>query len=240
MRQVFRQHPGVSFLLILATLLMNAAAFGQSQSLGDIARENREKKAAEDSTAQPKVFTNSTLPKEPDAATNAASNAPNATTAAPPSPSASPSPFGDKTSARTQESATEEHATLPQVTRPHSAQRRSVQQQIAEQRAAQQRVNEQHATAQWRKKILQQEQTVAGLRMRVDTLKASIRFVDPNRYGTGSTSDYYAGLNYNRGEARQLQRLAQMQQQLDEQRRKLEDMQEAARHAGMHTLVYDP
>lgn len=76
--------------------------------------------------------------------------------------------------------------------------------------------------------------------MRVDMLKASIRFVDPNRYGTGSTSDYYAGLNYNRGEARQLQRLAQMQQALDEQRRKLEGMQEAARHAGMHTLVYDP
>jgi hypothetical protein len=238
MRQVFRQYPGISVLLTLATLLMSAAAFGQSQSLGDIARENREKKAAEDSTAQPRVFTNSTLPKDPDAATNAASGAPTATTTAP--PSTAPSPFGDKTSAQTQESATEEHATPPHVTRPHSAQQRSAQQQIAEQRAAQQRLSEQRAAAQWRKKILQQEQTVAGLRMRVDMLKASIRFVDPNRYGTGSTSDYYAGLNYNRGEARQLQRLAQMQQQLDEQRRKLEGMQEAARHAGMHTLVYDP
>jgi hypothetical protein len=239
MRQVFRQHPGISILLTLATLLMSVAAFGQSQSLGDIARENREKKAADDSTAQPRVFTNSTLPKEPDAATNAPdspSSAPTATTTAP--PSTSQSPFSDKPSA--QPPAPDEHATPLHATRQRSGQQRSAQQQLAEQRAAQQRANEQRAAAQWRKRILQQESTVAGLRMRIDTLRASIRFADPNRYGSGSPSDYYAGLNYNRGEARQLQRLAQMQQQLDEQKRKLEDMQEAARHAGMHTLVYDP
>jgi hypothetical protein len=35
-------------------------------------------------------------------------------------------------------------------------------------------------------------------------------------------------------------RLAQMQLQLDEQRRKLDQMQESARRAGMHTQVYDP
>lgn len=45
---------------------------------------------------------------------------------------------------------------------------------------------------------------------------------------------------YNRYQARQLERVAQMQQQLDEQKRKLDRMQEAARHAGMHTAVYDP
>jgi hypothetical protein len=233
MRQVFRQYPGISVLLTLATLLMSVAASGQSQSLGDIARENRDKKAAEDSTAPPKVFTNSTLPKEPDAATNAPnslSSAPTAATTAP--PSASQSPFSDKPSAQPQATSPtpEDHTTPSHATRQRSPQ----------QRAAQQRMNEQHAAAQWRKRILQQESTVAGLRMRIDTLKASIRFADPNRYGSGSPSDYYAGLNYNRGDARQLQRLAQMRQQLDEQKRKLEDLQEAARHAGMHTLVYDP
>ncbi|MGC2150464.1 MAG: hypothetical protein WA618_00360, partial [Terriglobales bacterium] len=230
-------------LLTLATLLMSVAAVSQSQSLGDIARENRDKKAAEDSTAQPKVFTNSTLPKEPDAATNAPnspSSTPTATTMAP--PSTAQSPFSDRPSAQPPAPAPtpEDHATPPHVTRQRSPQQRSAQQQLAEQRAAQQRANEQRAAAQWKKKILQQESTVAGLRMRIDTLRASIRFADPNRYGSGSPSDYYAGLNYNRGEARQLQRLAQMHQQLDEQKRKLEEMQEAARHAGMHTLVYDP
>ena len=54
------------FLTIFATaLLMSSAAYGQS--LGDIARENREKKAEDASAAQPKVITNSNLPKDPDA-----------------------------------------------------------------------------------------------------------------------------------------------------------------------------
>jgi hypothetical protein len=44
----------------------------------------------------------------------------------------------------------------------------------------------------------------------------------------------------NQYQARQLERLAQMQLQLNQQKKKLEDMQEAARHAGMHTAVYDP
>jgi hypothetical protein len=44
----------------------------------------------------------------------------------------------------------------------------------------------------------------------------------------------------NRYQVRKLERLAQLQQQLDQQKKKLEDMQEAARHAGMHTAVYDP
>jgi hypothetical protein len=37
-----------------------------------------------------------------------------------------------------------------------------------------------------------------------------------------------------------MERLAQMQMQLDEQRRRLDQMQESARHAGMHTQVYEP
>ena len=45
---------------------------------------------------------------------------------------------------------------------------------------------------------------------------------------------------YNRYQARQMERAQQMQQQLDEQKRRLESMQEAARRQGMHTQVYDP
>jgi hypothetical protein len=37
-----------------------------------------------------------------------------------------------------------------------------------------------------------------------------------------------------------MERAQQMQQQLDEQKRRLESMQEAARRQGMHTQVYDP
>jgi len=37
-----------------------------------------------------------------------------------------------------------------------------------------------------------------------------------------------------------MQRVAQMQEMLDLQKRKLAMMQEEPRHAGMHTSVYDP
>jgi len=37
-----------------------------------------------------------------------------------------------------------------------------------------------------------------------------------------------------------VQQVALMQQQLNEQRIKLDQMQDAARRAGMHTAVYDP
>src|ERR1700730_19371765 len=55
------------FLKISAiALLMSSAAYGQS--LGDIARANRDKQNAENaSAAQPRVITNANLPKDPDA-----------------------------------------------------------------------------------------------------------------------------------------------------------------------------
>ena len=207
-----RRITGYLISLTLATLPMSVAALGQSQSLGDIARENREKKAAEESSSTPpKVITNKNLPKDPEADTNdsasATSTAPN-----------SKSPFGEKTAAQ-------------QSTQQPSAEQRSAEQQLAEQHAVQQRASERRAAAQWRKRILQQESTVANLRARVAQLKASIRFANVSTYND---------MPYNRYQARQMERLAQMQHQLDEQKRKLEDMQEAARHAGMHTLVYDP
>jgi hypothetical protein len=37
-----------------------------------------------------------------------------------------------------------------------------------------------------------------------------------------------------------MRRVAQIQQQLDQQKMRLDQMQEAARRAGMHSAVYDP
>ena len=56
------------FDVVAIALLMGPMAFGQS--LGDIARENREKQSAEDassSSVKPKVITNKDLPKDPNA-----------------------------------------------------------------------------------------------------------------------------------------------------------------------------
>jgi len=110
----------------------------------------------------------------------------------------------------------------------------------ASRRAAQQRAAEGRAATQWRQRIVEQKNAIDNLQARIDELKASIHFVDPNRYYPYDTYSYYAGLGYNRAEALQLQRLHRMEEQLSEQKQKLEQMQEAARHAGMHTNVYDP
>ena len=164
-----------------------------AQSLGDVARQNREKKDSDQAATKPKVITNATLPKDPD---------------------------GDE-SQNTDESKTQSSPSPANV--------------VSSQTAAEQRAREQRAAAQWKRRILTQEATIANLRMRVDRLKASVHFVDQN-----ATRDYYAGVAHNRYEARQMERLAQVQEQLAQQKTKLEEMQEAARKAGMHTAVYDP
>jgi predicted RNase H-like nuclease (RuvC/YqgF family) len=165
-------------------LLMSSAAYGQS--LGDIARANREKQNAENtSAAQPRVITNANLPKDPDA---------------------------------NQEPAEAQSGTNASST---AADHRSAQQRLAEQRAAD----------QWKRQILAQKNKMATLQARIDQLNESIR-------SAGGSVEYEGP--YNRHQARQLQRVAQIQLQLDEQKMKLDQMQEAARHAGMHTVVYDP
>jgi hypothetical protein len=158
-----------------------------AQSLGDIARENREKKAASGSATPAKVITNKDLPTDPDGDTDNAPTAPS----------------------------------------PESV--------AASRKAAAQRAAEQRAAEQWKQKILAQKNVIANLQARVDALRASIQYVDPDH-----TYDYYSALAYNRHQARQVERLRGMEAQLAGQKQKLEDMQEAARHAGMHTPVYDP
>ena len=178
------------FLILATALLMNPAAHGQS--LGDVARENREKKTEDASAAQPKVITNKDLPKDPDADQEPPEASPG--TSAAPGNKAAESRFAD---------------------------RRFAQQNLAEQRVAD----------QWKRQILAQKSRMATLQARIDQLNASIR--------SAGGSVQYEG-PYNRYQARQLRRVAQIQAQLDEQKMKLDQMQEAARRAGMHTAVYDP
>jgi hypothetical protein len=102
----------------------------------------------------------------------------------------------------------------------------SYDQRFARQDQAQQRAGE-----QWKERIQNQESRIAELQARIDQMNASIHSA-----GTGTLSEG----PYNRYQARQLQRVAQMQETLEVQKRKLAMMQEAARHAGMHTSVYDP
>jgi hypothetical protein len=188
-----------TFLNIVAiALLVSSATFGQS--LGDVARENREKQNVGDaaSGAKPKVITNKDLPKDPDADLT-----PNAAPAA----SAASTPTSAAASSKTAES-------------------RAAERHFALQRAAEQR-----AAEQWTKQILAQKTKMANMQARIDQLQASIR---------SANGSVQAEQPFNRYQARQLQQVARMQQQLSEQKIRLDQMQDAARHAGMHTAVYDP
>ncbi len=171
-------------------LLMSPATYGQS--LGDTARENRDKKEAEEAAGTaPKVITNKDLPKDPDANPD--------------------SPAGSE-------------AAVLRPTVSQSADR------FVEQRAAEQRLAEQRAADQWKRQILAQKNRMVNLQARIEQLQASIESAGSVQYESP----------VNRYQARQMQRVAQLQRQFDEQKRKLDQMQEAARHAGMHSAVYDP
>ena len=89
---------------------------------------------------------------------------------------------------------------------------------------------DQAAAAQWKRQILAQKERIATLQARIDQLNASIHPVGSAQFD-GPT---------NRSQAQQAQRLAEVQLQLDAQKRKLAEMQDEARRAGMHTTVYDP
>ena len=165
---------------------MNVAAYGQS--LGEIARENREKqKAQESSAAPPKVITNRDLGEGPDGSPEAREE---------------------------------------QLAAASKFNRRSAE---MDRRSEQELLQGQRAGGQWKRQILEQESRVASLQARIDQINAALRL--------GGASGQAP---YNRYQARQLERVAEMQLQLDEQKRRLDQMQDGARRAGMHTAVYDP
>jgi hypothetical protein len=180
------------FKVLAIAFLMILTAYGQS--LGEIARKNREKQKAEDassSTATPKVITNKDLPKDLE----------------------------------------EQGPQLSVNDGSQSIANRRKADHVAEQHFERQRLVEQRAANQWKRQIMEQKSKMANLQARIDQLNASIRLEN------GSTQ--YEGPN-GRGQARQMGLVAQAQLQLNEQQRKLTQMQEAARRAGMHTVVYDP
>ena len=100
----------------------------------------------------------------------------------------------------------------------------------AAQYEARQRQADQRA-AQWRRQILAQKTRMASLQSRIEMLNASIRAENGGAQFSGPNGH---------GQARQMLQVVNLQQQLDVQRIKLDQMQESARRAGMQAAVYDP
>jgi len=84
----------------------------------------------------------------------------------------------------------------------------------------------------WKNQILAQKNRIATLQANIDKLSESIRFVEANAYVNG--------VQYNQYQAKKQQQVANMQTQLAEQKKKLEEMQDAAKKTGMGSAVYDP
>jgi chromosome segregation ATPase len=84
--------------------------------------------------------------------------------------------------------------------------------------------NEQRVSAEWKARIQEQENRIADLQARIDHVNAAI-------HSAVGTAQYDTPAN--RYQAVQTERLANMQETLDQQKRRLAQMQDAARHAGM-------
>ena len=191
MRRLFLQRFCLHAVVGVMAGLFLMCPMASAQSLGEVARELQQEKAAEAPATPSKVITNKDLQKDSDE-------------------EASPSP--EKTPAQT---AADKAASA-------AASRKATQQRAAEQRAAQ----------QWKQRILAQERLIANLQTRADQLKAWFQ--------SGNAGNPYDGPAFTRYQAHQLHQLKMTELQLAQQKQALEDMQDAARRAGMHTQVYDP
>jgi hypothetical protein len=209
---------------IAAVMMLSFTLYGQQtgqlpsqQSLGDIAREYREKQATENADgAGPKVFTNKDLPANPNKSEGASAES---------EPAQQPS----RPAAIARDGNSNGNNEDPFAHR--FANQQFPNQRYGDQRYANQNFANQHATEQWRQRIQMQESRVANLQARIDQMTAMA-------HSQGGTAQYEGP--YNRYQARQMERISQMQQMLYEQKQQLAQMQDEARRAGMHTSVYDP
>ena len=160
-------------VLCAITILMAVVAGSYGQSLGDVARQERQKQQSKKGQTAPKVITNEEIPEHPQEATDESK------AEEPPS-----SKMGSKTS------------------------------------------------EQWKTQIQAQKQVVSNLQGQIDRLNSSIHFVEANRY--------WNGVQYNQRQEQKQEQVQRMKDQLAQQQKKLEDMQEAARKDGYGNAVYDP
>jgi len=84
---------------------------------------------------------------------------------------------------------------------------------------------------QWKALIRQVKANITSIQRQIDSTQSSIRFA-------GGNYDYHVAYN-NRQRAKE-QQVENLKSQLAQQQKHLEDMQEAARHQGYSSAVYDP
>jgi predicted RNase H-like nuclease (RuvC/YqgF family) len=100
-------------------------------------------------------------------------------------------------------------------------------------RAELQRAAKNDSNAQgWRTRILNQKSSIASLQAHIQNVKASIRV-------PLDSSGYYAAQANQRTQAK-VQEIDDLQQKLQIENQKLQDLQESARKAGFGSAIYEP
>ena len=167
--------------LNIAALLILLSAAGYAQSLGDVARQTRQKQASKPTTAR-KVVTDEDIPSHP---------------------------------VEPEDSAKDE------TTKPGTDENPSAAP-----------VNSSANAEQMKASFLAQKERIKGFQRQLDDLRASIHYVEANRYTNG--------VQYNQYQQRKQQEADRMQKKLDEVKKNLETQQGAARKAGFGSAIYDP
>jgi len=84
----------------------------------------------------------------------------------------------------------------------------------------------------WRTQIHRQEEQITSLTNEIADVNGSVRFAAANCAGRC--------VEWNERQRQKQERVERMQAQLEEQKKRLEDMQESARKAGFGSSVYEP
>jgi hypothetical protein len=170
-------HPVFRKLIWVPGLVISICAFSHAQSLGDIAREQRQKQQAKKGQASPKVVTNEDLPEHPESNDNAASSEGSAENAPSRSPGSKPA-------------------------------------------------------EQWKAEIEAQRRSMDNLQSQIDRVNSSIHFAPGNCVRNC--------VQYNEHQVEKQEEVQRMQAELEQQKKRLEDMQEGARKEGYGNSVYEP
>ncbi|HXY15528.1 MAG TPA: hypothetical protein VEI26_13590 [Terriglobales bacterium] len=166
----------IKHFIWVTALVASTSALSYGQSLGDVAREQRQKQQAAKEQAAHKVITNEDLPEHPEAA--------------------------DDTSRSTEDDD------------PAAD---SVEKKPAE---------------QWKQEIQEQKQSVASLQAQIEQLNSSIHFAPGNCVRNC--------VQYNQHQVDKQDEVRRAQAELEQQKKRLEELQEAARKQGYGNSVYEP
>lgn len=160
------------------------AGMAQDQSLGDVARDQRQKQQTQPKDAKPapkKVFTNEDVNSLHD-----------------PADDETPAPANSKEDTR----------------------------------EARGRANASQSAEQWKSTIQREKNTIVSMQKQMDDLNASVHYVEANRY--------WGGVQYNERQAQKQEQVERMRGRIDQEKQRLEEMQEGARREGYGSAVYDP